>query len=563
MGTTVKDRRIRPTHRTIVMAVVALLATVAVTTVAVITVSRVRAPADRLADAELPALSAINDTAAAMARSQALLLTAIGTTNADTRSAAIAEAAAVSATQDGAWSRFIGRGDQTAAVKDLIDQYTVTDEQSRSLGAALITSDPATDPDYQSKLATEQASFEHQADLVEQLRRIYVPQASVSISAIEARTDGSRFWLLVTFVAAFVVMAVTAAIVLVDARRDERGQTQARADRAVAARRTDLETRLQRGLEMAPTEAAAFDVVSQALRLVGGETAIEVLAADSSHAHFRRATATDADEHYACAVGGPHDCPAASSGQTRVFTDSTTLDACPYLREHEPAWSMCVPISMAGRTTGVVHAEGPLPSAPPSTLRPELELVARKTGDRIGALRILARTESQAQLDPLTGLANRRNLERRVHEILSDGSPFVVAFVDLDHFKDLNDTHGHDTGDRALRLFGRVLRDSVRPHDIAARYGGEEFVVVLPGGSLHEARAVVDRLRGHLEQALTTGAVPSFTISAGLAASLPDEPFDEVIARADSMLLRAKLQGRNRTVSFGDELDAESLLLDS
>ena len=234
---------------------------------------------------------------------------------------------------------------------------------------------------------------------------------------------------------------------------------------------------------MAPTEEAAFDVVSQALRLVGGDTAIEVLAADSSHAHFRRATATDTDTEgrFACAVGGPHDCPAASSGQTRVFSDSTTLDACPYLRQHEPAWAMCVPISMAGRTTGVVHAEAPLPGTVPPTMRPELELVARKAGDRIGALRILARTESQAQLDPLTGLSNRRSLERRVHEMLSEGSSFVVAFVDLDHFKHLNDTHGHDTGDRALRLFGRVLRDSVRPHDIVARYGGEEFIVVLPG----------------------------------------------------------------------------------
>ena len=210
-----------------------------------------------------------------------------------------------------------------------------------------------------------------------------------------------------------------------------------------------------------------------------------------------------------------------------------------------------------------IHAEDALRPPIPPTMRRELELVARKTGDRIGGLRILARSESQAQLDPADRPPQPADpREPRPRDDL-EGSPFVVAFVDLDHFKHLNDTHGHDTGDRALRLFGRVLRDCIRPHDIAARYGGEEFIVVLPGGSLHEARNVVDRVRGHLEQALTAGAVPSFTISAGLAASLPDEPFDEVIARADSMLLRAKLHGRNRTVSFGDELDAESLLADT
>jgi diguanylate cyclase (GGDEF)-like protein len=374
---------------------------------------------------------------------------------------------------------------------------------------------------------------------------------------VTARADGSRFWVLTAFGIALVVTLVASVIIYRNARQDERRQTQARADRAIATRRSDLETRLQRGLEMAPNEEAAFDVVNQALVMVGGDSFVEVLAADSSHAHFKRATATIDDENRRCAVGGPHDCPAASSGQSRVFNDSTALDACPFLRSHDPAWAMCVPISMAGRTTGVVHAEAPAETPPPTAILPELELVARKAGDRIGALRILARTESQAQLDPLTGLANRRNLERRLHEVLGDGSPYVVAFIDLDHFKALNDTHGHDTGDRALRLFGRVLRDSIRPHDIAARYGGEEFIVVLPGGSLHETRIVVDRIREHLVQALTSGAVPAFTISAGLAASLPDEPFDEVVARADSMLLRAKLQGRNRTVSFGDELDAE------
>jgi diguanylate cyclase (GGDEF)-like protein len=94
---------------------------------------------------------------------------------------------------------------------------------------------------------------------------------------------------------------------------------------------------------------------------------------------------------------------------------------------------------------------------------------------------------------------------------------FVVAYLDIDHFKVLDDLHGHDTGDRALRLFARVLRDSIRPRDIPARYGGEEFVVVLPECSIGDARVVADRFRTRLAAALGGETIPDFTVSVGLA----------------------------------------------
>ena len=145
--------------------------------------------------------------------------------------------------------------------------------------------DFSTDPDFQSNLATEQAMFEHEADVLQQLRRIYVPLASASIASTTARADGTRFWVLTAFGIGLLVILVASLVIYRNARQDERSQTQARADRAAATRRSDLETRLQRGLEMAPTEEAAFDVVNQALVMVGGDTFVEVLAADSSHAH--------------------------------------------------------------------------------------------------------------------------------------------------------------------------------------------------------------------------------------------------------------------------------------
>jgi diguanylate cyclase (GGDEF)-like protein len=555
-----KGSTVRPTRRAFVLAAVALVATAAVAIVALVTMAQAGEPAQRLASSELPALDALNDNTVAVARGQAQVIAAVNAPSADARAAAITAGADAGRTNDSAWARFLAAARPSPAAQELIDQYTAADRRAATAVAALFTSDPAADANFASKAAAEQAAYETESGILGQLQGIYTPQADASAVSVVDRLSRSRFWLLASLAAGLAALAAAAGLLLRDARRDERTQADDRTERALAARRSDLETRLQRGLEMTSVEEGAFAVVNQALRMVGGETAVEVLTADSSHAHFRRATSTDPDEQWACGVAGPQDCPAASSGQSRTFRNSADLDTCPCLRQRgEGRWAMCVPIGMAGRTTGVMHAEGPVASPPPAAMRPEMELVARKAGDRVGALRILARSESQAKLDPLTGLANRRTLERRVREIVNDASPFVVAFLDLDHFKHINDTHGHDTGDRALRLFGRVLRDGVRPRDIIARYGGEEFIVVLPDGSLPQARAVAERIRAQLDLALAAGGVPSFTISAGLAASLPDEPFEEVVARADSMLLRAKLEGRNRIVSFGDDLDAETL----
>ena len=118
----------------------------------------------------------------------------------------------------------------------------------------------------------------------------------------------------------------------------------------------------------------------------------------------------------------------------------------------------------------------------------------------------------------LTGLFNRRSLEQKAIDVLSHSGDFVVAFADLDQFKMLNDEFGHEAGDRALRLFGRVMRDSVRPADFPSRYGGEEFVVLLPDCTLADARVVANRLIDRLAVAIAASTLPKFTVSIGLAA---------------------------------------------
>ena len=124
-----------------------------------------------------------------------------------------------------------------------------------------------------------------------------------------------------------------------------------------------------------------------------------------------------------------------------------------------------------------------------------------------------------------------------------------MAYGDLDHFKDLNDTFGHAAGDRALRTFSQVLRDSLRPIDIPGRYGGEEFVIVLPECPVDEARQVLERVRERLAERIVVADLPPFTISFGLASSDQAVDFDQVVALADTALLSAKAGGRDQVVT--------------
>jgi diguanylate cyclase (GGDEF)-like protein len=323
-------------------------------------------------------------------------------------------------------------------------------------------------------------------------------------------------------------------------------------------RRNELESGLQRALEMVRTEQDCYTLVQHAIEQSAPSLPSEFLVADSSRAHFHQVITTDPAGGPGCPVMSPDECPATNRGQTQKWQSNTALDTCPYLRNRDtgPCSAVCVPVSIAGKTIGVFHATGPDHDPPDPSTTGDLELIARKTGERIGILRAFSRTEAQARTDPLTGLLNRRSLEGAVRDLTAEAHPYAVAYGDLDHFKLLNDVHGHDTGDRALRLFARVLRDSVRPNDIAARYGGEEFVVVLPDCAITDAHAVIDRVRTRLGDAQRGGTVPSFTVSFGLAPGDVNLAFGEIVEQADAALLRAKAEGRDRVVLAGEAGEA-------
>lgn len=159
-----------------------------------------------------------------------------------------------------------------------------------------------------------------------------------------------------------------------------------------------------------------------------------------------------------------------------------------------------------------------------------------------------------AARDDLTGLPNRRSileLARRVRKGMPGMlEPLCVAVMDIDHFKHVNDTHGHEVGDRALQTFARVCKGRLRGRDMIGRLGGEEFLLVLPGASRQDLPAVFKRLQAGLQAARIPGmpADARLTFSMGCASLQPNEDIEPAIRRADEGVYRAKAQGRDRLV---------------
>jgi diguanylate cyclase (GGDEF)-like protein len=191
----------------------------------------------------------------------------------------------------------------------------------------------------------------------------------------------------------------------------------------------------------------------------------------------------------------------------------------------------------------------------------DLDLLGQLAPMAAAALVSAGRHDDVAELsltDGLTELGNRRRLDRDLVAALAVGVGTVgFVMVDIDHFKQYNDTHGHVAGDEALQLVGHILRDNVREIDVVYRYGGEEFCVLLPEATARDAAEVSERLRRAIEMHEFAGAESQpggrLTISVGTTIANRTDP-TEVKERADHALYEAKHRGRNQVVVDG--LDA-------
>ncbi len=162
--------------------------------------------------------------------------------------------------------------------------------------------------------------------------------------------------------------------------------------------------------------------------------------------------------------------------------------------------------------------------------------------------------EQIAAFDSLSGLLNRRSLFHRISVEIERSIrldvPLTGLMVDIDHFKDVNDNHGHQCGDMVIREIGARLQGDLRKYDYAGRYGGEEFLVVLSNSTEQQAMSIAERFRRHMEDAMVTCAGESIkvTVSIGVARYRQGESQEAWIERADRAMYQAKQAGRNRIV---------------
>lgn len=191
---------------------------------------------------------------------------------------------------------------------------------------------------------------------------------------------------------------------------------------------------------------------------------------------------------------------------------------------------------------------------------------ARLTSPRIVEMEEFERTERRARTDALTGLFNRRHfrgaIDHEVRRARRYRSPLALLLLDADHFKDVNDGHGHLLGDQVLARLGAVVRRSVRDADVACRFGGEEIAILLPETRRWGAHAVGERIRRSVEDAFAgadvAGVRVAITVSGGIAC-LPQDAATStaLVERADRALFLAKDAGRNRVVAYHDEKRAD------
>jgi diguanylate cyclase (GGDEF)-like protein len=214
-----------------------------------------------------------------------------------------------------------------------------------------------------------------------------------------------------------------------------------------------------------------------------------------------------------------------------------------------PGVSSCEPLVVGGEVIGSVLVSQPVATERADALR--IRETVAQAAPVLGNLRNLALAQLRAATDPLTGLPNQRSVQDTLKRMVAQASrtimPLAAVLVDLDHFKQVNDVHGHDRGDEVLAAVGVAFRNVIRDSDFVGRYGGEEFLILLPGADKPGAVQVAEAVRAAIAAIRVAGIDRPITASCGVAV-LPDDAGDAVtLFRAtDRALYVAKSDGRNR-----------------
>lgn len=264
-------------------------------------------------------------------------------------------------------------------------------------------------------------------------------------------------------------------------------------------------------------------------------------------------------------VFAPGDCWALRRGHAHISDSGCSGVTCSHLRASS-ATSLCAPMIAQGSIQGILHIEFPSDTTSEcqpvteSTLESQRRLAIAMAGHvatSLIGLRLRESLREQSVRDSLTGLFNRRfleeSLETELHRSKRNGTQVSVLMLDLDHFKQFNDTFGHDAGDHVLRSVANVFRGFFRGGDICCRFGGEEFAIILPDSSSQCATVRANALRTELKRMnLHYKGQPLGTVTASIgAATFPEHGKNsaEVLSAADQSLYESKARGRDRVTA--------------
>lgn len=260
----------------------------------------------------------------------------------------------------------------------------------------------------------------------------------------------------------------------------------------------------------------------------------------------------------------PDQCWAIRLGRLHQANSSPEELVCTHIKTSDVSDStlLCVPLMAQNDIYGLLHIEvqGKHTTLLDENKRLLLTAFAELTALALANVRLRENLRHQSIRDPLTGLYNRRYLEdflfKQLHQAERSKSPFAVMMLDLDHFKKINDTWGHEAGDAVLKEFSHILQEDIRLGDLAARYGGEEFLIVFYDITLEAAKMRAESIRLSISKLqVNYGAQPigQVTVSIGLAMYPADgKTPSELIEAADKALYQAKKNGRNQIVTCSD-----------